>query len=354
MSPWDELGIAATNDKKLIKKAYAQRLKVTRPEENAAAFQALYEAYQQALSAADYSKDYQDQAEEEKAEPAETTSFEQPTVAPEITVVTSTVCPLSAISPVELESKETPTEVVLAPIVPNPKEMQDEDKIDVDSANKSHNLPTIEQQLEQEWLRTENWLEQLLATPEEVNQVANWSFLKRSPLLQDLEWRIKVSTYVFEKIASVNYKSLNNTELAANTLYIKPVVLSYLDSLLEWERSWQYLRDIFPEVYLNAVFNYLDLSTNKEENSTFASESIEAKTDASFLRRVAKFIRVLLAFYINLAMALFWVGLGMDLSPLIAFGIAVFIVYTYLTTGRFIQWIALGHTIMGLKYGAGK
>lgn len=41
----------------------------------------------------------------------------------------------------------------------------------------------------------------------------------------------------------------------------------------------------------------------------------------------------------------------MAFSPHLAIGILIFIVYVYITGGRFIKWIALGHTVMGLKYG---
>ncbi len=50
---WDELQIKATNDERIIKKAYAKRLKQTRPDEQPDAFQRLRKAYEIAL---DYSR----------------------------------------------------------------------------------------------------------------------------------------------------------------------------------------------------------------------------------------------------------------------------------------------------------
>lgn len=51
-APWDTLGIAATGDVLAIKKAYAARLKLNRPEDDPAAYQALREAYDIALTMA--------------------------------------------------------------------------------------------------------------------------------------------------------------------------------------------------------------------------------------------------------------------------------------------------------------
>jgi hypothetical protein len=67
---WTTLGIAPTPDTREIKRAYARQLKVTRPEDDPAAFQALNEAYQTALRMAQFVVVETDEENEENAEPA--------------------------------------------------------------------------------------------------------------------------------------------------------------------------------------------------------------------------------------------------------------------------------------------
>lgn len=73
MTKWDILGIERTIDKKVIRKAYHQELRMTNPEEKQAEFIKLREAYEQAMEEADRSEeeDWEEDWEEEWTEDAE-------------------------------------------------------------------------------------------------------------------------------------------------------------------------------------------------------------------------------------------------------------------------------------------
>lgn len=100
MTPWDTLGIKPTNDIRAIKKAYSVKLKTTRPDDDAAAYQQLREAYEAAQWLAQHAfVTVQEDASE--------------------SVVTGVEAPASAETPIALMAEPSPPEPP-APIVAAP------------------------------------------------------------------------------------------------------------------------------------------------------------------------------------------------------------------------------------------
>ncbi|WP_374336303.1 hypothetical protein [Leeia sp.] len=69
-SCWDILGIEATSDIRLIKRAYAKLLKVNRPEDDAEAFQRLRDAHEEALERAAWMLEEEEEGQAELVESA--------------------------------------------------------------------------------------------------------------------------------------------------------------------------------------------------------------------------------------------------------------------------------------------
>lgn len=85
MNVWTILGIRASTDEREIKRAYAARLKTTRPEDDPQAFQALRDAYEAALQLARYANEHGYQADDEgDLHPVYTAAYEwDPEAGPE-------------------------------------------------------------------------------------------------------------------------------------------------------------------------------------------------------------------------------------------------------------------------------
>lgn len=90
-TPWDVLGIEATDDQRAIKRAYAARLKSRRPEDDAQAFQELLAARDWALREAEYAR-----AADEPL------PFAQPEAAAQMAVELAAPAPAPAYAPVSV------------------------------------------------------------------------------------------------------------------------------------------------------------------------------------------------------------------------------------------------------------
>ncbi|BEP42051.1 J domain-containing protein [Variovorax sp. V15] len=119
---WSDLGIEPTGDRIAIKRAYAARLKVTRPDDNADAYQALRNAYEQAL----------EHARRAVQQPASTVSWPAPeaSAAPE---VVAEPMPEPAIAHVESGLKPEP-EPEHAPELKAPSEPDPEPQLEAEPA----------------------------------------------------------------------------------------------------------------------------------------------------------------------------------------------------------------------------
>ncbi len=196
MDIWQLLEIAPTPDTKLIKRAYAKKLKVTRPDENPQGFQDLHQAYKTALHQAAY-WDYRDDDHQDDNYGEDTDN------APPETEVSVT----QALAPTE----------------------------DLHNQAATHEIAVNPFQVEGE--RLLGLAELLLASNDaEQNNPRSWAFIIESPfILEDhFNWRLGL-----ELLQMIHQHQVNHSSTVAK--WVNRDVLDYLNSIFNWNENRQHL-----------------------------------------------------------------------------------------------------------------
>lgn len=270
MSCWEVLQLEPTNDKKQIKSAYAKLLKITRPEEKPEEFQALYTAYQQALHYADVELGDTSDSYDEITSPVETVSIKSTT---------------------------------------------DKTDLEADTALENQEILEYTSSLEAEWLKVKSRIESLLTEPVGLNEPMNWRFLERSPLLNDLMERQRLSVYIFGVVSGVNYATLTESP---PSLAIQRSILIYLNKLFDWENNWRYFQNYATDERMNAVFSYLRASPTQNHRDTRLTEPAVDFVPWAFL-----FIKGLVASIINMIFAAFLLAFAISLNFFLVFPVII-------------------------------
>jgi uncharacterized RDD family membrane protein YckC len=210
MDIWQTLEIEPTPDQKAIKRAYSKKLKVTRPDENAEAFQSLHYAYKAALHQAtywdEYQQEYKDDTDESKQPEHQDESESQRTA--EISIITE------------------------QPIIDSPVEPTLE-TADLNPPDNSVDETTTETQVNPLQLEGERLLgltELFLATSNGgQNNPKNWTFIIESPfILEDhFNWRLGL-----ELLRVIHEHNLNH--VAKVSSLVGQEALTYLNSIFNW------------------------------------------------------------------------------------------------------------------------
>jgi uncharacterized RDD family membrane protein YckC len=196
MYPWDVLGIEATADRKVIKRAYARLLKRTRPQDDPEAFQQLHQAYQVALSWGEYQQE--------------------------------------AVG----SSTSKPSSVVFNQVEAGPP-----------ADDRPAAFRDIHQALHQGILG--------LAEPGKDRlrrQADSWYFLNQFHDIHDFKYRAELSAELFELVAKLNHGYMVKT----GEWLFNGQAMFYLNDMFGWDRDWTTLEARFPNYYLTYTLNILD------------------------------------------------------------------------------------------------
>jgi uncharacterized RDD family membrane protein YckC len=207
LNPWQILNIEPTDDKKVIKKAYAILIKKYKPDEKPEKFKEIQTAYQAALAQRQW------QAEEAN----------------------------------DCLDRDRGIDV---------NEYQDEDFNINEAAPIDETI--FNQQLQQKKL-IENIYQQLhnmaFASLAEKDKLENWKFVEDNYYkIDDLSIKRSVTQEVFKKVAEYNIFQTKQNK----TLLISAAVLNYFNQVFDWKSQGLEYQEIFPDHYFRVTFHYFD------------------------------------------------------------------------------------------------
>jgi len=224
MSVWEVLELDETNDLKVIKRAYAAKLKTVKPDEDPQGFQVLHQAYKTAQKIAKYNN------------AQESTGGIATQVMGEITGTTNInlhagiegVSEYSNINNAQLEFEYARSE----------------------SSNEDyHNAPVVEeqkstitdyQQVEQQELeRLLDLVDELLLDDYKTNRIKNWSFITSTPYILDTEFNWQLGLGILKRLLDISN--------------VQTHTLNYLNSLFNWKDDEEYICEVIGDEWCKTM-----------------------------------------------------------------------------------------------------
>lgn len=252
MSAWSELGIECTNDVRAIKRAYAKRLKVTRPDEDKAAFQALHEAYQWALGWAEYNSDLPSGKESELTSPDSTSEVSNESHAQSLNSTQKPDASLEQLEMLEIvddSASEAPTEHVI-PVISTEDLIKDEQLteqpqsavlIEAEVENTSEqsfvkdHLPNEPFFTEQEVTQFRDRLLNAFTESPTTNDLSAFSELFQHPILSDYDHRNWLSYEVFYAVEQLSVQRKEDSDdVLLNGAAVSNAWLIRFNQIFDW------------------------------------------------------------------------------------------------------------------------
>lgn len=267
MSYWKILGIDETSDLRSVKRAYAAKLKKTKPDEDPEGFKALHAAYKwacryaKANSAASVAPTASVSAGESKqaGEPFvdqgdaawrdSGTAAESP-VEPHQSRVDARGEVISAEEPEGVRKMETPVVTLREEVAYGEGESrQGNDTVQGQHELTETALPEADEEyafLQGQWDELTRIVDHVTASSKAMNDLSSWQFLDDREALFDIRFKSELSSYIFARIA-------DSVQGASATSRLDSEVLNYLNSLFFWSERRDMLEDEFGFDVVDAV-----------------------------------------------------------------------------------------------------
>lgn len=246
MNPWAILELEPTSDTRAIKRAYAKKLKVTKPDEKPAEFQQLHQAYKIALYYAANDGDRDDVAESEA----------ENELLPEIRNYRSLADEI--VDPVAVPATELDVtvreQVVAEPVVP------------LAQLSEQEQLQVQEQELAQQMVHAVRLQEfgcliervqMLLQDNEKISDLKQWHFLAESESLLEDEFNWNLGRQIFRLLAEYGQPRVNSSGKRRYYRSVSAELVNYCEQLFSWRQNSYYLEQEFGEEFCRDILNKL-------------------------------------------------------------------------------------------------
>ncbi len=239
MTDWQILGIDKHADLKAIKRAYAAKLKITKPDEDPEGFKRLHAAYKQACQ---YARSNVSVDQAGNPPPVETIAAgEIPLVAEQDNAYAYEETLPEDRFQIDLNSTDE-SPIAHSHQYTNEDDAYQQELEDIASADLNEEYAYLQQQ----WSEITAQVEEATADAKTMNDIEAWEFLNSRDALLDIQFKSELSSYIFGRLANRLSEMLPKPA-------INKAVFIYLDSLFLWSDRSDLLEDEFGHAAVDTV-----------------------------------------------------------------------------------------------------
>ncbi|MCO1336317.1 J domain-containing protein [Microbulbifer sp. OS29] len=284
MDPWAILELTPVSDTRAIKRAYAKKLKLTRPDEKPEEFQVLHAAYKNALKLAEQIQEevestnvhseVSDVATSQGLQPdTEATAGGRPPDEDEALAIQAGSATAEEVI-VSAHTRVAPSDdgSESVPGAPEGGQKPEDDASAIQPQAESLHLaepdiveaqPQIFEESErdqriEEYQRVLKQVDENLNNKLEMSVEKNWHFLSRSPYMLDEEYNWNLGLSIFERFALFNQQATEGDEKGKFRAQVTVNIVQYCDQLFDWRGNAPYLYQALDNSLCDSLFAALE------------------------------------------------------------------------------------------------